>query len=635
VSRSYWAWTKSDALVRTVVGRVARLTGSELRARPGDGLLVRALSSLTPLSWVTIVVMSMLIWGPAGALGKVGSPRAQTSPASDTHHASRTVAVAHKQHTRRAPSGHSRPHAELLAFGTGYSTSHGSSAVTRLQRRLVRLGYSLGPIDGRYGPLTQQAVRGFQSTHGLTIDGLAGPLTLAALAKARPVLHEGTGYVPAGSPAVRRLQVELRRAGDRLGAVDGQYGPLTERAVMRFQRAHHLPVDGTAGPQTLAALRRAATRRPNRERQPVRSRPAHTIGRSRPTRAPSHGTPNPATTGASPRDTGRRSPGSSLWIIALILLLVAGLGVELRRWHRRRTDGVLAAAPERAHTESDADRRPSSPGGGPRPSPSPVSFGEGAAFHTGAGGAPDPEQDEGAEAFRRGQELLRAGDRNGALNVLRQADELGHPDAAYALGLLLAHRGDRAGAESALRRADERGHSVAPFEFGVLLLDAGDRASAEDAFRRAALRGEPGAACNLGVLLEQRGDLIGAKEAYRRADAGGHAVGACNLGALLEQEGDLAGASEAYRRADEREDALGAYNLGRLLQRQGDHGGAKRAYRRARARGAVRISRAAQAALLELAEERNGPKSGRPPEVQMAGESSSRLRPPERQDEST
>jgi peptidoglycan hydrolase-like protein with peptidoglycan-binding domain len=37
-------------------------------------------------------------------------------------------------------------------------------------------------------------------------------------------------------------------------AVDGQYGPQTERAVRHWQRANRLTVDGIIGPQTLASL---------------------------------------------------------------------------------------------------------------------------------------------------------------------------------------------------------------------------------------------------------------------------------------------------------------------------------------------------------------------------------------------
>ena len=81
-----------------------------------------------------------------------------------------------------------------------------------LQRRLVTAGFPPGPIDGRYGLLTEHAVIGFQATYGLQVDGIAGPLTRKALADAKPVLEPGNGYVRAASRPVRRLQHELAPA---------------------------------------------------------------------------------------------------------------------------------------------------------------------------------------------------------------------------------------------------------------------------------------------------------------------------------------------------------------------------------------------------------------------------------------
>ena len=59
-----------------------------------------------------------------------------------------------------------------------------------------------------------------------------------------------------GAP-VRLLQRALANLGYSTGAVDGQYGPATERAVGAFQKAHSLTADGVFGPKTLQALKRA------------------------------------------------------------------------------------------------------------------------------------------------------------------------------------------------------------------------------------------------------------------------------------------------------------------------------------------------------------------------------------------
>ena len=60
------------------------------------------------------------------------------------------------------------------------------TAVAELQTLLVKLGYGVGPcgIDGDFGNDTEAAVKRFQSDHGLAVDGVAGPATLAALEKA-------------------------------------------------------------------------------------------------------------------------------------------------------------------------------------------------------------------------------------------------------------------------------------------------------------------------------------------------------------------------------------------------------------------------------------------------------------------
>lgn len=55
---------------------------------------------------------------------------------------------------------------------------------------------------------------------------------------------------------VTQLQQELAAIGFFNGPVTGYYGPMTQEAVIQFQRAKGLAVDGIAGPNTLAALQR-------------------------------------------------------------------------------------------------------------------------------------------------------------------------------------------------------------------------------------------------------------------------------------------------------------------------------------------------------------------------------------------
>lgn len=53
--------------------------------------------------------------------------------------------------------------------------------VRRIQTKLKQLGYYKGAVDGIYGTLTRSAVKAFQKSCGLTVDGIAGPKTLLYL----------------------------------------------------------------------------------------------------------------------------------------------------------------------------------------------------------------------------------------------------------------------------------------------------------------------------------------------------------------------------------------------------------------------------------------------------------------------
>lgn len=78
-----------------------------------------------------------------------------------------------------------------------------SAATRQLQQRLIKLRYlPRGTADGIYGDQTSQAVLAFQAWEGLDRDGVAGPATQKALAKAKIPRPEGDG------PA-RRVEIHL------------------------------------------------------------------------------------------------------------------------------------------------------------------------------------------------------------------------------------------------------------------------------------------------------------------------------------------------------------------------------------------------------------------------------------------
>ncbi len=76
----------------------------------------------------------------------------------------------------------------------------------------------------------------------------SSPDPLAAVRGGSRILRRGDH-----DDVVADLQRALNKAGATL-AVDGQFGPATERAVKRFQRSRGIGVDGAVGPETMAQL---------------------------------------------------------------------------------------------------------------------------------------------------------------------------------------------------------------------------------------------------------------------------------------------------------------------------------------------------------------------------------------------
>ncbi|MFD4608941.1 GH25 family lysozyme [Streptomyces sp. NPDC058440] len=147
--------------------------------------------------------------------------------------------------------------ADLQAFakGGGYNPPPTASWPTVKQgasgERVKSVQYLLNAhgsalaVDGAFGAGTDSAVRSFQSSHGLAVDGAVGPATWQALIV---TVQQGSS-----GAAVQAVQSQLKAHGASL-TVDGAFGPGTDSAVRSFQSSHGLGVDGIVGSNTWQAL---------------------------------------------------------------------------------------------------------------------------------------------------------------------------------------------------------------------------------------------------------------------------------------------------------------------------------------------------------------------------------------------
>ncbi|MER7208529.1 peptidoglycan-binding protein [Streptosporangium sp. NPDC000239] len=138
---------------------------------------------------------------------------------------------------------------------------HGAE-VKAVQQLLNTFGAKLA-VDADFGPSTEQAVRTFQRSVRLTVDGVVGKDTWKALAAKPKAAPQPATKAPAASPVLKvgDSGPEVKRARDRLISLGYSYlkpglkwGPLQTVAVMDAQARHRLKVTGQLDAATRKAL---------------------------------------------------------------------------------------------------------------------------------------------------------------------------------------------------------------------------------------------------------------------------------------------------------------------------------------------------------------------------------------------
>ena len=113
------------------------------------------------------------------------------------------------------------------------------NGVRRVQYLLRQKGFDIQP-DHIFGPATEDAVKQFQQSENLLVDGIVDSQTWSALLVT--VKEGSTGE------AVKAVQSQFPAADD------GIFGPITESEVKTFQTESQLTADGIVGPLTWRAL---------------------------------------------------------------------------------------------------------------------------------------------------------------------------------------------------------------------------------------------------------------------------------------------------------------------------------------------------------------------------------------------
>ncbi len=133
------------------------------------------------------------------------------------------------------------------------------NVVSTMQRKLKELGYFSGSADGVFGEATLIAVYRFQIANGLDQTGTADQSTLLRLNEGSPLSWDDflqSAQCAAGDSGqnVRTLQRILKELGYFSGDATGNFGDLTQQAVLQFQANNSLEETGEADQETCGVL---------------------------------------------------------------------------------------------------------------------------------------------------------------------------------------------------------------------------------------------------------------------------------------------------------------------------------------------------------------------------------------------
>ena len=134
-----------------------------------------------------------------------------------------------------------------------YSIGDKDDVIKQVQEKLKKLKYFSGSATGEYTKATATAVRKFQQSNDLVVDGTLGPTTKSAIlsSHAQPYVMQ----IGESGSDVKKVQTRLAKLNYlRSANVTGYFGEKTAEAVMAFQERNKLHADGKVGTGTYNSL---------------------------------------------------------------------------------------------------------------------------------------------------------------------------------------------------------------------------------------------------------------------------------------------------------------------------------------------------------------------------------------------
>jgi peptidoglycan hydrolase-like protein with peptidoglycan-binding domain len=117
------------------------------------------------------------------------------------------------------------------------------------------------PLEEMQQPMSMEDLVTMSTTSSLPLEQdivqpqVKSPESILGPSSESPVKLE---TLPEGpyKPTAIEIQTALKNANFYTGSIDGKIGPLSKKAIVEFQKANNLAVDGKVGPKTWSVLER-------------------------------------------------------------------------------------------------------------------------------------------------------------------------------------------------------------------------------------------------------------------------------------------------------------------------------------------------------------------------------------------